>query len=69
MTLLDVKDDTSFSDIYSDIYDKCSIFGKVLDIKVPRPRWVDRSEQNREEDEERERGIIEQHEMAKREYH
>jgi|APCry1669190288_1035285.scaffolds.fasta_scaffold41665_2 hypothetical protein len=53
-TLMDTKDDNSFSDLYSDVMDKCSIFGKVLTIKIPRPVWVDRSEQNRIEDEERE---------------
>jgi hypothetical protein len=68
VSLLDVKDDTVFTDIYSDIYDKCSIFGKVLDIKIPRPVWVDRTENNRAEDEELERIIIENHEMAKREF-
>jgi hypothetical protein len=67
-TLLDTKDDTVFTDMYSDICDKCSIFGKVLDIKIPRPIWVDRTEDNRVEDEELERMIIEQHEMAKRDY-
>jgi hypothetical protein len=43
-SLLDTKDDACMSDLYSDIMDKCSIFGKVLDIKIPRPQWVDRTE-------------------------
>ena len=67
-TLADTKDDNSFSDLYSDIMDKCSIFGKVLEIKIPRPQWVDRTEQNRNEDEEKERQIIEDHERAKKEF-
>ena len=58
-TLLDTKDDNGYTDLYSDIYDKCSIFGKVLDIKIPRPVWIDRTENNRAEDEEQERIIIE----------
>jgi hypothetical protein len=43
-TLVDTKDDSNFSDLYSDVMDKCSLFGKVLDIKIPRPVWVDRRE-------------------------
>ena len=43
-TLLDTKDDIGFTDLYSDVMDKCSIFGKVLAIKVPRPIWIDRKE-------------------------
>lgn len=50
------------------MYDKCSLFGKVLDIKIPRPIWVDRRDINRDLDEDRERIIIEQHERAHREY-
>lgn len=67
-TLADTKDDSNFSDLYSDVMDKCSLFGKVLEIKVPRPTWVDRREQNKEQDEEIERQIIENHERAKKEY-
>lgn len=39
--------------------DKCSLFGKVLDIKIPRPNWFDHSELNKIMDEERELQIIE----------
>lgn len=46
----DTKDDISFADLYSDIMDKCSQYGKVLEIKIPRPIWVDRTEQNAIED-------------------
>lgn len=67
-TLQDSKDDSNFSDLYSDVMDKCSLFGKVLDIKIPRPIWVDRRELNRELDEERERLIIDNHERAHREF-
>jgi len=35
--------------------DKCSLYGKVMEIKVPRPVWVDRTEENMVEDAERER--------------
>ena len=58
-SLSDTKDDISFCDLYSDVMDKCSLFGKVLDIKIPRPTWVDRTDQNRIDDEDRERQIIE----------
>lgn len=47
VTLRDVKDDQVFSDIYSDIMDRCLLYGKVLEIKIPRPVFVDRSEQNK----------------------
>ncbi len=43
-SLLDTKDDVGFTDLYSDVMDKCSIFGKVLAIKIPRPIWVDRKD-------------------------
>lgn len=68
-TLAETKDDLGFSDLYSDLYDKCSLFGKVLEIKIPRPTWVDRTEENRAHDEERERIVIEEHERAKKDYH
>ena len=67
-SLIDTKDDVSFTDLYSDVMDKCSIFGKVLAIKIPRPIWVDRKDQNIIEDEEKERFIIEQHEQAKKDF-
>jgi hypothetical protein len=38
------KNDSVFSDLYSDIMDKCSAYGKVMEIKIPRPIWVDRTE-------------------------
>lgn len=57
-TLQDTKDDSNFSDLYSDVMDKCTLFGKVLDIKIPRPIWADRRDLNRALDEERERLII-----------
>ena len=47
VTLKDSKDTVVFSDLYSDIMDKCSQFGKVLEIKIPRPKWIDRSEENK----------------------
>lgn len=50
-TLLDTKDDNSYSDLYSDIMDKCSTYGKVLEIKTPRPIWVGRGDQIAIEDE------------------
>jgi hypothetical protein len=50
-TLKSTKDDNSFSDLYSDIMDKCSTYGKVLEIKIPRPIWIDRSDMIKAEDE------------------
>jgi hypothetical protein len=43
-TLLDTNNDHAFSNLYSDIMDKCAEYGKVLEIKIPRPIWVDRTE-------------------------
>lgn len=43
-TLEDLRDNRSFCDFYSDIMDKCSLYGKVLEIKIPRPIWHDRTE-------------------------
>lgn len=40
------KNDSVFSDFYSDIMDKCSLHGTVLQIKIPRPIWVDRTDEN-----------------------
>ena len=42
-TLKDTKTDREFSDLYSDIMDKCSEYGKVLEIKIPRPTYVEPS--------------------------
>jgi hypothetical protein len=53
-TLMDTKDNNTFTDLYSDIMDMCSKYGKVMEIKIPRPLWVDRIEQNTKEDAEKE---------------
>ena len=43
-TLTDTRTDHNFIDFYSDIMDKCQQYGKVLELKIPRPVFVDRSE-------------------------
>ena len=35
-TVVDTKEDSAFSDLYSDVMDKCSLYGKVLEIRIPR---------------------------------
>lgn len=49
-SLFDTKDNSTFTDLFSDIMDKCSVYGKVMEIKIPRPVWVDRTEENAKED-------------------
>lgn len=44
-----------FSEFYSDIMDKCLAYGKVLELKVPRPKFIDRSDANAKDDEEKKR--------------
>lgn len=39
-----------FKNLFSDIWDKASESGAVVAIKIPRPIFVDRTEQNKEED-------------------
>ena len=39
-----------FKNLYSDIWDKCEEYGTVLSIKIPRPSFIDRTEQNKQED-------------------
>ena len=36
-----------FQCLYSDLWDKCEEFGVVVSVKIPRPKFVDRSEANR----------------------
>lgn len=36
--------------MFSDVWDKASEFGNVISIKIPRPIFVDRTEQNKQED-------------------
>jgi len=36
--------------LFSDVWDKASEYGTVLAVKVPRPIFVDRTEQNKGED-------------------
>lgn len=36
--------------MFSDVWDKASEYGTVLAVKVPRPIFVDRTEQNKGED-------------------
>ena len=43
-TLYDTKNENTFCDFYSDIMDKCSQYGKVLELKIIRPIWHDRTE-------------------------
>ena len=40
----------NFCDMYSDIYDKASEYGTVIGLKIVRPIFVDRTEQNKEAD-------------------
>jgi hypothetical protein len=42
-SLVETRNDQVFSDLYSDIMDKCAGMGKVLEIKVPRPTFVDKT--------------------------
>ena len=39
-----------FKNLYSDIWDKCEEYGMVNSMKIPRPKFVDRTEQNKQED-------------------
>lgn len=59
VTLLDTIDNDSFSNLYSEIYDKCATYGKVLEIKIPRPVWIGRTEQIAIEDELQEKEELE----------
>lgn len=33
-----------FKNLYSDIWDKCEEYGTVLSIKIPRPKFIDRTD-------------------------
>ena len=44
------QDLDDFKNLFSDVWDKSAEFGTVLAVKVPRPVFVDRTEQNKEED-------------------
>lgn len=35
-----------FADFYSDMWDELQSYGPVLQLKIPRPKFVDRSVQN-----------------------
>jgi hypothetical protein len=43
----------NFADFYSDIWDECQLFGTIEEIKIPRMSFVDRSEANQKEDEDK----------------
>ena len=44
------RDLDDFKNLFSDVWDKASDYGTVVAIKVPRPIFVDRTEQNKQED-------------------
>ena len=44
------QDLDEFRNLFSDIWDKAAEYGNVVAIKVPRPIFVDRTEQNKAED-------------------
>jgi hypothetical protein len=57
------KDLIDFKNLYSDIWDKCSEFGTVESIKVPRPTFIeDRVEKTREVDQLKARNEAEEEE-------
>ena len=42
---------TSLRTLHTDIHDMCALFGPVLEIKIPRPQWVEgRQRANEEKD-------------------
>jgi len=49
-TFENTQDLEDFKNLFSDVWDKASEFGTVLGLKIPRPIFVDRTEQNKEED-------------------
>ena len=44
------QDLDDFKTLFSDVWDKASSYGTILQLKVPRPIFVDRTEQNKQED-------------------
>ena len=49
-TFENTQDLDDFKNLFSDVWDKVSEYGAVLAMKVPRPIFNDRTEQNKEED-------------------
>ncbi len=45
----------AYRELYTDVKDLCSQFGTVLDIKIPRPQWVDGLQKVNEEKDKAER--------------
>ena len=44
------QDLDDFKNLFSDVWDKASEYGNVVAVKIPRPIFVDRTEQNKQED-------------------
>lgn len=49
-TFDNTQDLDDFKNLFSDVWDKASSYGTILQLKVPRPLFVDRTEQNKLED-------------------
>ena len=49
-TFESTQDTDDFKNLYSDIWDKCSEYGQVAQILIPRPIFEDHTEENREKD-------------------
>lgn len=49
-TFENTQDLDDFKNLFSDIWDKAGESGTVVALKIPRPIFVDRTEQNKEED-------------------
>ena len=49
-TFESTQDADNFKNLYSDVWDKAADYGSVLSIKIPRPIFVDRTEQNKQDD-------------------
>ena len=49
-TFENTHDLDAFKNLFSDVWDKAAEHGSVLSVKIPRPIFVDRTEQNKQED-------------------
>ncbi len=43
--------------------DKCLAYGKVLELKIPRPKFIDRSDANAKDDEDKKRRLEEEEKL------
>ena len=62
-TFENTSDLFNFRDMYSDIFDKVSQYGKVMGLKIVRPVFVDRTEQNKQADLEKAKLLAEEEEL------